>query len=401
VLAGLFLVAATHASHAQQFFDAADDYLKFNAFNHAVAGRISGLVDVEEYYVEQPPPGVVYEDHSFLFNPRITLNLDVQIGPQLYLFAQMRVDRGYDPGEHSGAQVRADQYALRYTPWEDGRFNVQVGKFATVVGNWASRDDSWQNPFVTAPLPYENLTGVWDGSAAPFGAVLNAWTGSEKEFRIPIIWEGVYTTGVSAFGSVGKFDYAAEFKNASISSRPESWSATDVGFSRPTVAGRLGYRPTEEWNVGVSSSVGTYLLPEAAATIAPGSSLSDYREILIAQDLSYAWHHLQIWAECFETRFEVPTVGNADTLAYYIEGKYKFTPEFSAALRWNQQFFNTVPSGFGGNTAWGSNIDRIDAAGTYRFSDHLQAKLQYSYLVQDDPVSLHQNFVAAQLTLRF
>jgi hypothetical protein len=26
-----------------------------------------------------------------------------------------------------------------------------------------------------------------------------------------------------------------------------------------------------------------------------------------------AWRHLQIWAEIFEARFEVPAVGNADT----------------------------------------------------------------------------------------
>ena len=35
--------------------------------------------------------------------------------------------------------------------------NVQAGKFATVVGNWIERYDSWNNPFITAPLPYENM----------------------------------------------------------------------------------------------------------------------------------------------------------------------------------------------------------------------------------------------------
>jgi predicted porin len=121
----------------------------------------------------------------------------------------------------------------------------------------------------------------------------------------------------------------------------------------------------------------------------------------VAQDVSFAWHHLQIWAECYETRFQIPTVGNADTLAYYVEAKYKFTPNFSAALRWNQQLFNTVPDGMGGMPSWGSDIKRIDAAFTYRFSPHLQAKLQYSFIDQDDPVFTHQSLVAAQITLRF
>jgi predicted porin len=96
-------------------------------------------------------------------------------------------------------------------------------------------------------------------------------------------------------------------------------------------------------------------------------------------------------------------VGNADTVAYYVEGRYQFAPDLFAALRWNQQLFNSLPKGEGesGDTPWGSDLDRIDAAMTYRFSPHLQAKIQYSYLIQDDPVPSHQNFVAAQITLRF
>lgn len=397
VLAFLFIA---RVAPAQDFLDAVDDHMKFSAFNGYVTGRMSGLLDIEEYYVQQPAPGLIFENNSFLFNPRLTLNLDVQIGPQLYLFSQGRADRGFDPGEEN-TQVRMDQYALRYTPWTDGRVNLQIGKFATVVGNWSHRDDSWDNPFITPPLPYENLTSVWDIAAATNGATLNSWTTTSKALRLPIIWDASYASGASIFGSIGKFDYAAEIKNAAIASRPDSWDLTEVGFDNPTYSGRLGFRPNEAWNLGVSSSVGSYLLPGAYESTPPNTGLNDYREITIAQDASFAWHHLQLWAECYETRFQVPTVGNADTLAYYIEAKYKFTPEFSAALRWNQQFFNTIPSGFGGNTTWGSNIDRIDAAVTYRFSPHMQAKIQYSYIDQDSPVRTSQNFVAGQFTIRF
>ena len=401
LVAAAFLLLVRTAGAEDDFFDSLDDHLKFSAFNGNVTGRISGLLDVEEYYVKQPAPGLVYEEYSFLFNPRLTLNLDVQIGPQLYLFAQARADRGFDPSSQSDGQVGADQYALRYTPWEDGRFNLQVGKFPTVVGNWSHRDDSWENPFITPPLPYENQAGISDIAAARSGTTLNNWTMAEETMLLPIIWEGNYTSGASVFGSIGKFDYAAEIKNAALSSRPDSWSVTTVGFGNPTYSGRLGWRPDEAWNLGVSSSFGSYLKPVAADTLAPGEGLDDYNEITIAQDASFAWHHWQLWAECYETRFQVPTVGNADTLAYYIEAKYKFTPEFFAALRWNQQLFNTIPDGMGGNTAWGSDIGRIDAALTYRFSPHIQAKIQYSFIDQDVPLWERQSFVAAQFTVRF
>src|SRR6266567_1025556 len=80
-----------------------------------------------------------------LFNPRLTLFLDAQYGSQIYFFAQSRLDRGFDPSDR-GAQVRLDEYALRITPWDDGRFALQIGKFATVIGNWVPRHLSWENP---------------------------------------------------------------------------------------------------------------------------------------------------------------------------------------------------------------------------------------------------------------
>ena len=79
---------------------------------------------------------------------------------------------------------------------------------------------------------------------------------------------------------------------------------------------------------------------EAEPTLPPGRDIGDYREFVLGQDVSFAWRHLQLWAEFYEARFEVPRVGNADTFAYYyIEAKYKFTPQLFGAIRWNQQLF--------------------------------------------------------------
>jgi hypothetical protein len=151
---------------AQDFLDRIDRALTISAFDDRVRARLSGTLDIEGYLLQQPPPGLLFTSSEALFNPRLTLFLDVQIGSVLYLFAQARADRGFDPSDQ-GARLRLDEYALRLTPWEDGRFNLQVGQFATVVGNRSARHASWENPFITAPLPYENLTGVWDSIAHP------------------------------------------------------------------------------------------------------------------------------------------------------------------------------------------------------------------------------------------
>ncbi len=305
--------------------------------------------------------------------------------------------------------MRLDEYLLRYTPLDDSRINVQVGKFGTVVGNWVPRHYSWENPFITAPLPYENLTGIWDSMAPGEVDDLLTWGHvgqyatmdySDKYMRVPIIWGPSYASGVAITGALGKFDYAAEMKNSSLSSRPESWDATQVGFDHPTFSGRLGFHPNEMWNVGVSASAGPYLLPVAAPTLPLGHGIGDYREFVLAQDVAFAWHHFELWAEFFETRFQVPDVGDADTFAYYFEAKYKITPQLFCALRWNQQLYGTVPDD-DEQVQWGNDIWRVDAALGYRFNNNIQAKVQYSYNCEDAVYPIGKNVVAVQLTVKF
>jgi hypothetical protein len=155
------------------------------------------------------------------------------------------------------------------------------------------------------------------------------------------------------------------------------------------------------WNLGLSVSDGAYFRPEAERTLPRGRDIGDYRELVLGQDASFAWHHLQLWAEFYEARFQVPRVGNADTFAYYFEGKYKFTPQLFGAVRWNQQLFGTVSDGAGGNIRWGQNLGRVDIAAGYRFTPHTQLKLQYSFQHETTGPRDDNHLFAAQFTVRF
>jgi len=122
---------------------------------------------------------------------------------------------------------------------------------------------------------------------------------------------------------------------------------------------------------------------------------------VLGGDAGFAWRHWQVWAEAYRARFAIPLVGNADTVAGYVEMKYKFTPQFFAALRWNQQFFDRIARASGQSVAWGRNIRRIDVAPAYRLTPHVQLKLQYSLQHEDGgPDSLRQ-LIAGQCTVRF
>jgi hypothetical protein len=394
------------------FLEEANRKLSVSLFQDHVHLQLSGWFDLESYYVEQPPPSLIFTENNFLINPRLSLLLDTQIGSYISTFVLARFDRGFDASDE-GAEVRLDEYAMRVAlPWRDIPLSVQVGKFATVVGNWVPRHYSWDNPFINAPLPYENLTGLWD-SEAPEGVDDLLFWGhvpyeeytdfgdvySDKYLRLPIIWGPSYASGVSVSGSLGKFDFAAELKNASLSSRPESWDLTQIGFDHPTFSGRAGVRPNEMWNAGFSGSIGPYFRPEAAGTLPAGKGIGDYRQILLGQDVSFAWHRFQLWAEVFETRFEVPNVGDADVLSYYIEAKYKITSQIFAAARWNQQFFGTVPDE-GKELKWGNDTLRVDGVVGYRFNNYIQIKVQYSF-THDEAGDLGEHLVGGQFTVRF
>lgn len=398
----LLLFAAEAPLLAEEWMDELGDVLTVSGFEDTVRARLSGTLDLEEYWFPHMPPGLIESEGESLFNPRLTLFLDAQLGSKIYVFAQARADRGFDPGEND-AEVRLDEYAIRLTPWDDGRFNLQLGQFATVGGGWMARHLSWDNPFINAPLPYENMTAVRDRQPPYSARYFGYWAGWGKYDYLPVIWGPSYATGISVSGRVGRFDYAAEVKNASLSSSPEVWSITETGFDHPTFTGRVGFRPNQAWKMGLTASRGPYFRPEAEPMLPEGRGVEDYPQWVLGHDISFAWHHWQLWAEVFASRFEVPRVGNADTLAYYFEAKYKFTPQLFGALRWNQQFFGDVPDGYGGETAWGDHLWRLDAALGYRFTPHTQLKLQYSpqrTIGKGEGDDFSHN-LAVQFTLRF
>ena len=374
--------------------------------------KFSGQLDLEAYALPRTPPGLLYTRDGALFNPRLSLFVDGQAGRPWYFFLQARIDRGFDPSDED-AQFRLDEYALRWTPWDDGRLNIQIGQFATVTGNWNERHLSWDNPFINAPVPYENVTGIWDFWPVDKPETLIGWghvpTPGHSSFgdgyydkneRLPVVWGPSYATGVSVAGKLGKLEYAAEMKNAGLSSRPDSWDTRDVNFDHPTWSGRLGYRPNMAWNLGISASAGPYLRPEAGPYLPPGTDIGDYQQYVLAHDISFQWHHFQLWSEIYWSRFEVPNTGDADTLAWYVEAKYKFTPQFYGALRWNQQFFGDVTSG-GKDVPWGRDLWRLDTALGYRFTPHTQLKLQYGLQHERYNEEEIEHLLAAQFTCKF
>jgi hypothetical protein len=409
---GAVLVAT---SPAQECLERLSQRLNYRTAGGRVQLRLSGSLELEGYAISDPVADLVSGDADNFFNPRFTLFLDAQLGERGYLFAQGRIDRGFDAYyPEKETEARFDEYALRWELSEPGtgRLFLQAGRFATVMGNWMPRHGAWDNPFVTAPLPYGNLTGVWDVAPVPSVEVLLAWAhvnpvGSarevlaNKEFRLPVIWGPAYAHGVAVAGKWGRLEYTGEIKAVGVSARPERWDEGFSGTERPTLSARVGWRPSASWNLGFSASRGEYLDRSGHRQIPAGFDRHDYQEIVLAHDLSYAWHHFQFWGEIYAARFKIPRIADLDTVAYYLEAKYRFTPQFSGAIRWNQQWFDDVTNRTGRTFGAGRQTWRIDVAPTYRMTTQMQLKLQYS-LQRDRPAREdYTQSLSAQLTIRF
>lgn len=406
---GFFAFAGLAAIGKADPFERLEEALTFSTRDGQARARLSGVLDIEGYQSQLPAPGVLNTDDGSILERRLSLYLDAQLGQKFYFFAQARSDHGFDPSE-GRSQIRLDEAALRWTPAGTNGPTFQAGRFATIVGNWVTRHDSWSNPFITAPMPYEHLTGVWDYAVPSTSRVLLLWShvikglaadreAVEKYRRLSVVWGPSYADGAAISGSVGKFDYGIEAKLGSLSSRPEAWHHGHEQRNHPTFSGRFGYRPNLAWNIGVSGSSGAYLR-EWIPTVAKGYSRGDYLQHVVALDVGYEWKRWQVWGEAYFCRFALPLIGNADTVSSYLEAKYKFTPRIYGALRLNHQSFGLI-SHLGVPTRWQEDASRVDVSEIYRFSANLQLKLQYTLQVGDSRERGTTRMLAAQATLRF
>lgn len=397
------LAGACTRTQAQEWLDRMGDHLSFSSEDGLWRGNLSGWLDGELYYSTPNPPGLIFPTENWFLNPRAVLVGQMEYGDRWFSMVQARADRGFDPGLRRGGDARLDEYLLRYKADLRGRLNLQAGKFATVFGGWVPRHLSWDNPFVTAPLPYENVTIMTDGAVpgAPGGFLGRQAVPDRKNIWVPVIWGPSYASGAAAFGSWGRLDYALEFKNAGLASRPTVWDATQQNWRLPTWTGRLGFRPNASWNVGMSFSDGPYVLRAPAGAFPAGTDASDFHQSVLGWDVSYAWRKWQFWGEGLLSTFEVPNVGDASTWSYFLEVRRKLTPSLFAALRWNQQGFGKVPDGLGGTRAWDQGMVRVDSALTWRWNRHWQTKVQYSISDQEGPFQQGRHLLALQWTLKF
>ncbi len=385
----------------EQLYFASEDG-RFNA-------QLGGSFDLEYFWQSEDSPaafGWVFPKggKKTLLSPRLTLTLDANATEYLYAFVKFRWDDGLHPGLafaapsiYGGTKDRFDEFFVRVKLAEE-KINLQVGQFAPQIGNFLGRHDSWDNPFVTYPMVYENMTSVSDftvvGSPDGFAA-RRTWPDNRINW-IPIIWGPYYAQGASIHGKFAEWGYALSVMNSSPGTRGFSWNND---MDAPTYIGRVSYTPSAAWTFGVSASRGSYFRDDAVGFPA-GTDREDYDQSLVVFDLRYEWKKLQLFAELFLNEYEVPNAGDARSLAYYVEARYKLSVRWYAAARWGQTFHEKISTTLG-DLDWDEDQHRAELGLGYRINQHLQLKAQYAHTSQDENFQSVEHLIAFQATLRF
>jgi hypothetical protein len=352
----------------------------------------------EVWHMDQAPPGIVIFDESTYFQPRLVLALDLMAGEHWLAHVETRWDRGFDAGGRDDGDFRVDEAFLRWRPLGDQRLQIQAGKFATVFGNWVERHPFFDNAFLDAPLPYNRILPLNDRAVVPGAATLAArrHLPDNKAGWLPVIWGPSYATGLAVFGALGQFDYALELKNASLASRPDTWSPWQEYFDYPTMTGRLGWRPSATWAFGLSGSRGSYLLDEAAPALPPGEGRDDFMQTVLGADARWAWRRFQISGEVIAARFETPFTGDLDVLSYYVEGRWKVNPALWLAARWGQQFFSDLAG-----RGWDRDALRAEIALGVKLTPDVLLKAQYSHTHESGGGAQGENAIGFGFAMRY
>jgi len=383
-VAGLLALLAAAPAHAQRWLQI----------------DLSGRAEIAAYVPGDDPSWLIDTTRPFLA-PRASIFGDFFLGERVYSFIELRADRGDTPGDRP-LQVRVEQAFVRFSP-QRLDMHAQVGRFVTPFGEYPQRHHTTSDPFIRPPLPYQHRTTLApDDVPAAVDGFLN-WKDDPEGFRsrgAPMVWNIPYQLGAMVFGGVGPVTYRAAVLSSAPSSHPREWNNLDrfafVGH------GALHLGPALE--VGLSYDRGPYLstlLPASLDTfpIRAGSSRSrdDYMQQIWGLNAVFARDRFQARAEAFLDRWEVPNVQQTvREIAWTVEARLRFQAGFDVAARAGAIYYNDV-TGSAGAEPWDFDTRRLQFAAGYRFTQSIDARVEYMLNDSSDPRPLDDNL----LSLRF
>jgi hypothetical protein len=301
---------------------------------------------------------------------------------------------------------------LRLQPVADRPFTVLAGRIPPVFGAFARRDYGEVNPFIGLPLAYGYATTMRpEPPPSRRELVLNRGGGWAVRYPratalygpqgVPLVSARRWDTGVSAQWNGTRVEGGIAATVGTLSS-----PRTDDDNGGKQIAGRLGFKPTAGFSVGVSAARGAFVNDEYLDDLPPEARSSTYYQDAIGLDAEYAIGHVVVRGELVGSRWDTPFLNGDPTLRLgalgsVVETRVALTPRWSIAVRGDRLGFSRVTAVNGVVRTWDANVLRVEGAVGYLVRRNVRVKAGYQYNWRDGGRERSLPMVGAQLLYWF
>jgi hypothetical protein len=343
-------------------------------------------------------------EHNALRFFRLTLSGSWQPARRIAFVGEMRTEDLERPQAYAAY--------IRFKPWVDKGLDIQAGIIPPTFGVFSRRAYATDNPVIGYPLAYQYLTSIHPDAAPSTTDDLvrmraRGWLSTYPVGNrtpspgVPLVTAFRWDTGVQARWKAGIVDAAAAVTAGTLSN-PHA----DDNNESPQVSGRFAAEPATGLILGVSAARGAWLSKDVAALLTGGGDAASYTQTAWGGDAEYSRDHWLVRSEMVWSRWRMPIAATApagidlDSLAIWVEGRYKITPRISAGFRLDHLGFSDVQA-TAGQIPWEAPVTRVEGAVGYAFQRNLIGRISVQRNQRDAGRVHSRTYFAAQLAYWF
>jgi hypothetical protein len=336
-------------------------------------------------------------EHNALRVVRMRLMAEWRVAAPLSFVGEVRTEDGND--------VDVPALFLRWRPWAGRSIAVQAGRVPPLIGSFPRRAYGRANVVIGWPLAYQYLVSLRpDALPAAVNDLLRmrgrGWQPSypigSQTLRpgVSLISASRWDTGVQISGQVRGLTLAGAITEGPPA-RPSVRDRTPgLGWS-----GRASFTLPAGVTLGASGGTGNWIDREVLEQASLEGSAASQSVVGVEAEAGRGRWLLR--TEWFHAAFTLP-IGAASlhlgTRVGYVEGRYRFSPRWQVGTRVERLRFTPVQgTTSGGPTPWDADVDRVEAALSYRVMTSMEIKAGWQYNWRDGGRVRERGYPAIQL----
>ena len=302
---------------------------------------------------------------------------------------------------------------VRLRPWRDRSFDIQAGRIPPVFGAYGRRSYNSDRTLIGYPLGYQYLTSLrTDAVPATADDLLamraRGWRSTfpvgsqEPDAGVPLISAFRWDTGVQARWSGVHADAAFSVTTGTLS-RPRIADDNDS----KQLSARIGVKPVAGLIAGISGAHGGWV--SDSVPLPAGQSRGALSQTAFGADAEYSRDYWLVRGEMVWSRWRLPFVTappegpTLDARAMWIEGRYRITPRWYAAVRADRLDFSKITGSLFGEvpTPWEAPTLRYEAGGGYYVMRNVIVRAAVQHNIREGGRVRSRTFLTGQVAYWF